>query len=716
MNIFNYEKESDGIVTITVDMTDPAQNMNGEYQEVMSHIVTKLEAEAGLAGVIITSVGKSFFTSGKLEKLEKILPGGEEGVFHDAEEEKSVLRRLERLPVPVVAAIKGAALGEGFEICLACNHRIALDQSVTVGLPAVTFGLMPGTGGTVRLTRLLGLERAMPFLLDGKILSAVKAFEAGLVDEIVENSENLLPRAKAWIQENSTNALAAIQPWDQPERQIPGGGAERPEIIQATARASIRLYKKTRGLLPAPKRILETAVEALRLDFDTALRIESRALASLVTTPQMKNMINGFFVQLNQVNGGASRPKGIVPNKVKKVGLIGAGMMGQGIAYVSALSGIEVILKDVAIEAAIKGKSYSEKLLDKTVSLGGMTENEKKTVLDRIHPTADYEDLEGCDLIIEAVFEDMDLKKDIVGANENLLTTNGVWGSNTSTLPITQLAEGSSRPENFIGIHFFSPVDRMRLVEIICGEKTGDETLAKAYDFVQQIGKTPIVVKDSVGFFTSRVFGVPLQEGAAMVAEGISPVRIENLAKALGMPVGPLASFDEVSLRLVVEVNETQIDMGLFDPANDPTPEGTLLVRTLLKEYNRKGRQYGGGFYEYSPTGKTLWPMLIEHYYQPESDSKVSDLDIKDRLLFRAIIESLKCLEEGVLRSVADGNIGSLYGIGAPKWTGGYIQFVNGYGLENFINRCEELTLKYGTRFCAPDIVAQKVAAEELFV
>jgi 3-hydroxyacyl-CoA dehydrogenase/enoyl-CoA hydratase/3-hydroxybutyryl-CoA epimerase len=696
MSVFKYEKDSDGIVTVTMDMTGPVNAMNDEYGEAMTSTVAKLEVETGLCGVVITSAKKAFFAGGDLNDLAAVESGSEEAFFHGVEAAKLVMRRLEKLPVPVVAAVNGAAMGGGFEICLACNHRIAWsDKAVIVGFPEVRLGLMPGAGGVVRLTNLLGFEKAQTFLQTGKSVSADKAVEAGLIHETVRQLEELVPRAKAWIQENKANEKAAIQPWDQRGYKVPGGNVNSPELAPVLMAAPSRLRQKTRGLLPAPERILETAVEALRLDFDTALRVESRNFVSLIATPQAKNLITSLFYQLNQVNGGASRPKDIPASLVKKVGIVGAGMMGQGIAFVSAMVGIEVVLKDISLEAAEKGKAYSDKVIDKRISLGLMDGAKKNAVLERIKPTDNNQDLDGCDLIIEAVFENIELKNQITASTEGYLTKDGIWGSNTSTLPITGLAEASVNPEKFIGLHFFSPVDRMALVEIICGEKTSDETLAKAFDFTRQIKKTPIVVNDSVGFFTSRTFGTQLGEAAQMLAEGVHPVRIETL------------------LKLGVDVGETQKEAGLYDPTLDPTPEGTELVIELVKKHGRGGRYHGGGYYEYGESGRQIWPGLLERYYKPGLE--ISDDEIKDRLLFRSVIESLKCLQEGVLRTVADGNIGSLMGIGAPTWTGGYIQFVNTYGLEKFIDRCNELAASYGERFLAPGIVEEKLAKGELF-
>ncbi|RDE24404.1 3-hydroxyacyl-CoA dehydrogenase [Motiliproteus coralliicola] len=714
MSVFNYQKDNDGIVTITMDMTGPVNAMNAEYSDAMGATLERLEAEQGLSGVIFASAKKTFFAGGDLKELLKVEPGSEAEYFAKIETEKGWLRRLEKLPVPVVAAINGAALGGGFEICLGCNHRIALNSpAVQIGLPEVTLGLLPGAGGVVRLTSLLGLEKALPLLLEGKKLKANKALSSGLVHELVDSDEQLLTRARSWILENKDNEEAAVQPWDRKGFKIPGGNLNSPAVAQAAQFAPYMLMQKTRGLLPAPERILETAVEAVKLDFDAALRVETRNFVSLVVSPEAKNMISAFFFQMNQVNGGANRPSQIAPTQVNKVGVIGAGMMGQGIANVSAMAGIEVVLKDVSLAAAEKGKSYTEKLLDKAIARGRADEAKKAAVLGLITATDQDEDLAGCDLIVEAVFEKVELKHQIIRDSESQLAAGGVWGSNTSTLPITRLAEACDKPENFIGIHFFSPVDKMPLVELICGEQTSDETLAKAFDYVRQIRKTPIVVNDHLGFFTSRTFGSQLFEAAQMVAEGLHPVRIDNLGKAIGMPVGPLTVHDEVSQQLTVQIDATQTAMGKRQTNAVERPEGIALLNQMVGELDRKGRHHGGGYFEYSDNGKALWQPLLERFHRPELS--VSDQDIKDRLLFSSVIESLRCLEEGVLRSVADGNIGSILGIGAPVWTGGYLQFINTYGLQAFIDRCDELASLYGERFKAPAIVGEKLEAGQTF-
>ncbi|MEE4143196.1 MAG: 3-hydroxyacyl-CoA dehydrogenase NAD-binding domain-containing protein [Halieaceae bacterium] len=714
MSVFNYEKDANGIVTVTMDMTGPVNAMNEEYRQAMAETLDRLEAEEGLAGVIFASAKKVFFAGGDLNELLAAQKGNEAGFMDMLRVTKHNLRRLEKLPVPVVAAINGAALGGGFELCLCCNHRIAWDdKSVQLGLPEVTLGLLPGGGGVVRMVNLLGLEKALPFLLEGKRVSPQVALAEGMIHETVASVAELLPRAKAWILANKDSEDAAVQPWDRKGFRLPGGNASSPKLAQLIMGAPAMLRQKTRGLLPAPERILDCAVEAARLEFDSALEVESRGLTCLAVTPQAKNMISTFFFGMNKVNGGASRPRDIEPCTTKKVGVLGAGMMGQGIAYVSAMAGIEVVLKDISMEAADKGKAYSEKLLDKQVARGRMTEEAKNQVLALIRPTATDADLQGCDLIIEAVFENMDLKHRITRATEGYLADNGVWGSNTSTLPITGLARASGKPENFIGIHFFSPVDKMPLVEIICGEKTSDQTLARAYDYTRQIRKTPIVVNDSMGFFTSRTFGTYLDEGVRLLSEGVHPVQIDAMGKAIGMPVGPLAVYDEVSLELTRKAQETWKEMGVLDKWGDGSIVRSV-IDTMVVDHGRGGRHHGGGFYEYAEDGgKRIWPPLFDIYYKPEV--QVSEQDMKDRLLFRPVIESLKCLETHVLRSVADGNVGSIMGIGAPVWTGGYIQFVNTYGLQRFVDRCRELEALYGERFQPPQIALQHARSGELF-
>ena len=710
---FNYEKDSDNIVTVTMDMSGPVNAMNDEYVALMGETIDRLEAEReSIAGVVLTSAKSSFFAGGDIKSMLSLKPGeGEAEMFEMNLKIKGMLRRMEKLGRPVVAAINGAALGGGYEICLACHHRVALDsKAVQVGLPEVSLGLLPGGGGIVRMVNKFGVERAIMPLLEGTRFNAKKALEAGLVEELADDVPSMISKAKAWIKANPE----AMNPWDVKGFKIPGGNAKSPKITQMLQGANPMLFQKTRGLVPAPVKILDVVADTLRVDFDTAMEIEARVFVGLVTTPVAKNLMS-FFLQMNQVNGGGSRPAGIEKTAVKKVGILGAGMMGQGIAYVSAMAGIEVILKDISQDAADKGKAYSDTLLTKRVSRGRMTEEKKASVLGLITPTDNADLLEGCDLIIEAVFENVDLKHKITEELQGKLAENGVWGSNTSTLPITLLAEPAKRPENFIGIHFFSPVDKMPLVEIITGEQTSDETLARAFDYAQQIRKTPIVVNDSRGFFTSRVFATYIEEGAQLIEEGVDPVLIENLGRAVGMPVGPLAVQDEVSQQLAVKVSETnrELDERLGDKFAGETASYRIASK-MLNEYGRGGRAHGGGYYDYPEGGeKQLWSELYSLYHKPEVDLPVDD--IKDRLLFRQIVESLRCYEENVVNQVADANIGSIMGIGFPPHTGGVLQYVNTYGLKAFATRLAELESRYGERFAAPQVLLDKAEKGETF-
>ena len=712
---FHYEKDSNNIVTVTMDMDGPVNSMSDAFLPLLEETLGKLEADADLAGVVLASGKSTFFAGGDLNMLCAVTEETVDAFFDGMCATKAAMRRLEKLHAPVCAAINGAALGGGLELALSCHHRIAWNnRSVQLGFPEVTLGLLPGGGGNVKAVYLMGLMAANEYIVEGKRVAPEKALASGLIDAVIEDKDELLSAAKQWLLANKDDESARTQPWDTKGYKIPGGNIRNPQVAQMVTMGAPMIRKNTRGLLPAPEKIFDVAVQALTVDFETAMRIESRGLAELALTPQAKNMINTFFFQMNKVNGGASRPKDVPPQKTEKVGILGAGMMGQGIAYSSAMVGIEVVLKDISLDAAVKGKAYTQALLQKRVDKGRMTSEKMAQVLSLIHPTASDEDLDGCDLIIEAVFENMTLKHQMTRDLEPRLADGGVWGSNTSTLPITQLAQASQNAENFIGIHFFSPVDKMPLVEIIMGEQTGDMALAKAFDFTKQIKKTPIVVNDSLGFFTSRTFGTYLDEGVRLLVEGMKPLRIDNLGKAVGMPVGPLTVYDEVSLELSRKASQTWKEMGL-SVGDDDRSITAGVVETMVGDYGRGGRYHGGGFYEYGADGsKEVWSGLAELY--GATTSPLSDADAKDRLLFRQVIEALKCLETGVLRTVADGNIGSIMGIGAPAWTGGLLQFVNTYGLQNFIDRCASLSAAFGERFQAPAIVAEKLAKGETFV
>ncbi len=714
MKYAQYEKDNDNIVTLTFDDPDsPVNVMNSNFLEGLNELIDRLESERDeISGVIITSGKETFFAGGDLTEIidvdESDLPRYFEKVMHI----KSMFKRLETFGRPVVAAINGAALGGGFELCLMCHHRVALDnRKVVIGLPEVTLGLLPGGGGVVRMVRMLGLKKALPFLLEGKRLNAEKALAQGLVDELAADTTEMLAQAKAWIKDNPE----AVQPWRRKDFEFPGGGLKAPGMSVFITFAAAELQARKKGLYPAPMAILSAAVESMRVDVDTADVIEARYLSQLSVSQVAKNMMTTFF-QMNKLRAGESRPDGFDKTTVSKIGILGAGMMGSGIAFCAALAGMEVVLKDVTLENAEKGKSYSDKVSSKRITLGMMTEAQKEKVLAAITPTADAADLNGCDLVIEAVFEDRELKATVTREAEVHLDENTVFATNTSTLPITGLAEASRNPQNFVGLHFFSPVDRMQLVEIICGEQTSDETLARAYDFVRQLRKVPIVVSDSRDFYTSRVFESGCDEGAWLLSDGVEPALIENLAQQVGMPVGPLASLDAVTQQLVYTVKsqakkDFEAQSQAF-PAGDEPP--FIWIQRMVEEFGRKGKAYGAGYYEYPKDGrKYLWPELRN--IQPQQTLEIPDQDIKDRILFRQSIEAIRCLEEGVLHNVIDCNIGSMLGIGFPAYTGGQLQYVNAYGVGEFARRAGELADKYGKRFAPPQLLLDMAATGEIF-
>ncbi|MGY2231497.1 enoyl-CoA hydratase/isomerase family protein [Pseudomonas tolaasii] len=708
-----YEKGQDQIVVLTLDMPGQSANtMNAVYREAMEATLARLEAEKdSLAGVVITSAKKTFFAGGDLNELIKVDKAHAKDFYDGVGVLKAQLRRLETLGKPVVAAINGAALGGGWEICLACHYRVALDdKSVQLGLPEVTLGLLPGGGGVVRMVRMLGLEKALPYLLEGKKVRPQQALQAGLVNELALSRDELLAKSRAWILANPEGK----QPWDTKGFQIPGGAPSNPKVAQMLAIAPSILRSKTQGCFPAPEKILCAAVEGAQVDFDTAQLIETRYFTELVTGQVAKNMIGTFWFQLNEINAGGSRPKGFAPYVTRKVGVLGAGMMGAGIAYVSASAGVEVVLKDIDSAAAEKGKAHSAALLDKKVSRGQLSAEQRESILARILPTASDADLAGCDLIIEAVYEDRELKARVTAAAQSVVGDDAVIASNTSTLPISGLATAVPDQGKFIGLHFFSPVDKMPLVEIIKGANTSDETLARGFDFVLQIKKTPIVVNDSRGFFTSRVFGTFTNEGIAMLGEGVAAPMIETEARKAGMPVGPLAVSDEVSLSLMNRIRQQTAKDLLAEGKAVPPHPATVVIDLLADEYKRAGKAAGGGFYDYPAGGqKHLWPELKTRFEQP--GKQISPQDVRDRLLFIQAIETVRCVEEGVLTSTADANVGSIFGIGFAAWSGGALQFINQYGLNDFVARARYLAEQYGERFTPPALLLEKAAQGELF-
>ncbi|WP_151743422.1 3-hydroxyacyl-CoA dehydrogenase NAD-binding domain-containing protein [Acinetobacter calcoaceticus] len=708
MSAIQYEKNADNIVILTLDSTGQSANtMNAEFRDSLDEATQKLKAETALAGVIFRSAKKTFFAGGDLDELIQVQPEHATDFFNMVEKLKGHLRTIETLGIPVVAALNGTALGGGWEIALSCHHRIAInDPKSKFGLPEVTLGLLPGGGGIVRMVRLLGLQNAFPFLMEGKQFGVDKAKSLGLIHDTAENEQELLDKAIAWIKVNPKSQ----QPFDVKGYKIPGGDPKTPAVAQVLAIAPAMLRDKTKGCYPAPEAIMAAAVEGAQVDVDTALRIESRYFTELTTGQISKNMIGTFWHGLNAIKSGASRPADVAKWQATKVGVLGAGMMGAGIAYSTAIKGIPVVLKDVSVENAEKGKAYSQKLLDKRVSQGRMTAEKRDQVLSLITATASAQDLQGCDLIIEAVFENQELKAKVTQEAEQYLAEGGIFASNTSTLPITGLATASKDAQKFIGLHFFSPVDKMQLVEIIKGKNTSSDTLAKAYDFVQQIGKTPIVVNDSRGFFTSRVFGTFIQEGMRLLAEGVHPARIEMAALKAGMPVGPLAIQDEVSLTLTEHVASEARKALQAEGKDLPKTSVDEVVHTMIHELNRKGKAAGAGFYDYPENGKKhLWEGLNRW----QKDHGISEQDMIDRILFVQALDTLRCYEEGVLESVIDANVGSIFGIGYAPWTGGAIQFLNQYGTDKAEKRAEELAAKYGERFTPPTLLKTKAEQKQ---
>ena len=715
-NTISWDRDDEGIITLTLD--DPSarvNTMNAAYQASMHAAVQRLAAEReSITGVIVTSGKPTFFAGGDLNQLAQVNDKNLAQFSAGVEAMKGDLRALERFDRPVVAALGGAALGGGLEIALACHHRIALDKAgATFGLPEVTLGLLPGGGGVTRVTRLLGIVDALTkVLLQGPRFSPAQALAVGLVDDLVATGAELGEKAKAWIRANPDS----VQRWDVPGYRIPGGTPADPRIAGILPALPANLRKQLKGApMPAPHHIMCAAVEGAGVGLDTALKIEGRYFCDLARGQVAKNMIKAFWFDLNAIKAGSSRPDGFPPRPATRVAVLGAGMMGAGIAYVSARNGIAVVLKDVSLEAAERGKDYSRKILAKAVSRGTLADAQRDDILARITPTADYGDLTGCDLVVEAVFEKVSLKQSVFGQAEPAVAPDALLGSNTSTLPITQLAQGVKHKEDFIGLHFFSPVDKMPLLEIIRGAQTCDAALARALDYAAQIKKTPIVVNDSRGFFTSRVIVTFVNEALAMLAEGIHPASIEQAATQGGYPVGALQLADELSLELFLKIrNETKEGIeaagGVY-----PRHPGEQVVEKMV-ELGRPGRARGAGFFDYDESGKRLglWPGLVEAF-GVRGDPALVDLgELQERMLVIEAVESARCLQEGVLMTVADANIGSIMGIGFPPWTGGVLQYIAGYrdprgnvgpGVAGFVARADELAGKFGDRFAPNELL-----------
>ena len=697
METLRYELGADGIATITFDAPgSPVNTMTREWQRDLAAAAAQAVADKDrLRGLLLTSAKSTFFAGAALKSLlvlsaEDAAPG-----FAEIEAMKASFRTLETLGRPVVSLLAGSALGGGWEVALIGHARFALDDAkIKFGTPEVTLGLLPGATGITKTVRKLGLMAAQPYLIEGKLFGPREAQALGWVDGLATSVDELRVIAIDWIDANPE----AMQPWDRRDYRMPGGSPASPKIAAALAVAPAMLAQKTRGLYPATQAILETMVEGALVDYDTATRIESRKLAKVMVGQTAKNMIQAFFFDLNAIRSGQGRPKGVAAWRPTRVGILGAGMMGAGIAHANAARGIACVLKDVSAEKASAGLAAIGKVTAAQVRRGALDAVREAKLLALVTPTAEARALDGCDLIVEAVFENRALKAEVTREAEPMLAPDGIFASNTSTLPIGGLAAASAHPERFVGLHFFSPVHKMKLVEIIRGKQTSDETIARAYDYVLALGKTPIVVNDSRGFFTSRVFGTFVMEGAAMLAEGIAAPLIEHAALAAGMPVGPLAVLDETSLSLSVHVMEqTRVDAQAEGRAFVPSA-GEALVQRMVKELGRAGRAAGGGFYDY-PAGapKRLWPGLATTFAKPGASTDLDEM--KQRFLYRQSIETARCRAEGVLTSAAEANIGSIFGIGFPAWTGGAIQFIASEGKPRFLATAAALADRHGPRF-----------------
>ena len=702
------ETGADGVAVATMDLPGrPTNLVNDELMTALAQVVERVAGDAAVKGLVLASAKAEFCAGGDLDRMSKWTDPREP--YEASMAMKAVLRRMETLGKPVVAAIGGHALGGGLEIALACQARIVLDDPrLKLGQPEVKLGLLPGGGGTVRLSRLLGIQAALQIIGEGHDIAPAKALAMGLVTALAQDRDDLLAKARAWCLAHPK----ARQPWDEPKFRFPGGDSRAPALAQLWALAPSVAAARTWGNYPAVTHIMSSVFEGGLLDFDAASAVESRYFAACAMSPQSRNLIGTLWYQMGAIRKGASRPAAPPASTVRKLGVLGAGMMGAGIAYVSAKAGIEVVLLDTTQEAADRGKAYSQGLLDQALRKGRTTPAKRDALLARIRTTTAYADLAGCDLVIEAVFEDRAVKAAVTQQAEAVIGAEAVYASNTSTLPITGLAQASQRPRQFIGLHFFSPVDKMPLVEIIVGEQTDDQTLARGFDYVLQIGKTPIVVNDSRGFYTSRVFATYVMEGIAMLLEGVHPRHIEQAGLQAGMPMPPLALQDEVSLSLSLHVIEqTRKDLEAEGRTYRPHPAEAVIRR--LCAAGRVGRKAGRGFYDWGDDGRRLWPGLREWY--PAAAEQPPQQELIDRLMVVQANEAARCLDEGVLRSVADGNIGSILGWGFAPFHGGALQYIDAMGVQRFVARARELAARHGSRFePAPNLVRRAASGLRL--
>jgi 3-hydroxyacyl-CoA dehydrogenase/enoyl-CoA hydratase/3-hydroxybutyryl-CoA epimerase len=697
MKTIDYRVDADGVAILTIDVKDKPMNlMTADFLDDIAAVAETIATDGQVRGAVITSAKSSFMAGADLKGIVDSFGQKSVEELHGwCRHLQQALRKLETCGKPVAAAINGTALGGGLEVCLACHYRVAASNPKTVlGQPEVQVGLIPGGGATQRLPRMIGLENALKLLTQGNHIKPSEALELGVIDLIVEQG-NEVSAAKNWVLESGD----AEQPWDKKGFRFPGGaGLMNPRAIQTQMVGSALVQKMTNHNYPAPIAIMSAVYEGSVLPMDTALEVETKYFVSMLMNPVSRNMIRTLFMNKGAADKLVRRPPEPAKRPVKTLGVLGAGMMGAGIAYVSARAGINVVLLDTSKEKAEFGKDYSRQLLQKRIDRGRMSSDDAADFLEFIRTSDDYADLATCELVIEAVFEDREIKADVTRKAESVMGDDAIFASNTSTLPISGLAQASASAERFIGIHFFSPVDKMPLVEVIVGKETGDAAIAQALDYIQQLRKTPIVVNDSRGFYTSRVFSVFSREGISMLAEGISPALIENVARHAGMPVGPLAVTDEVSLELSYHVTQqTKTDLGddyVASPADD-------VITKFVTELDRKGKRYGKGFYDY-PEGqkKRLWPGLAELY--PMSPQQPTADEVRKRLLYAQAIETVRCMDEGVVTHAADADIGSIFGWGFPAYTGGTISFIDTEGLKVFVAEADRLAEQYGERFAVP--------------
>lgn len=713
-NMFRWELGADRVLVLVMD--DPGRSTNTMTDRCIADLnvtVKRLVAEKDTYdGVILTSAKDTFFAGGDLNILMNAGPDDVAEVSAGLDAYKAAFRVLETLGKPVVAAINGTALGGGFEFALATHHRIALDKSGSLlGLPEVTFGVLPGAGGVTRVVRMLGIVDAFTKVVgQGPKMSPAKALAVGIVDQVVTTEEEMFEAARTWITANPD----AAQPWDRPGYRIPGGTPSQPGLAGMLPALPANVRKQLKGApMPAPIAVLSTAVEGAQVDIDAAFAIETRYCAGLICGQVSTNVIKALFFDLNSIAKGASRPEGFPVRRAERVAVLGAGMMGAAIAYVTAQSGAHVVLRDVTLEAAERGKDYSRGLLDQAVAKGRITQEKRDEVLGRIRATQDVADVKGSDVVIEAVFEDLDLKKQVLAEIQELVADDALIATNTSALPLTDMAVAMDRPGDFMGLHFFSPVDRMPLLEIVVGENTSDAALARAFDFAQQIRKTPIAVKDVYAFYANRVITQYADQALSMLAEGVHPASIEQAATQAGFPVGPLALLDEVNLKTTLKIQRGAMAATAAEGTTYVETPGTPVQQRMVEELDRPGRLAGRGFYDYAEDGGRLglWPQLITEYHRPDVGMPFDDL--KERMLVAGALEAVRCYEDGIVRTVADANIGSIYGIGFPVWTGGALQYVSQYdgGPAGFMARADELRAKYGERFAVPDALRDRVAA-----